>query len=348
MIKCCLWIGVCLFFFWSCSTEDILEKPFYPGYKVRALLSPNGLGDLSFNDEIYGGILEAKKENHFLLYYKSPADLTEAEQILREWQNDDDPVHCYTILGGSEYAGIARRIRPAEMKGNWLMFDTSWQDLNVASFRFKGYGVSFLVGMIARFYTHADTVVFIGGQEKESFVEECCCGFREGFLYEGGKEVVVSYLSEESDGFAMPGKAYQIADSLYRKYPFIYSIAGGSNNGIYQYLREYPDAEGYTTGVDIDQSAYSDRIIGSVVKNIKERTGEYIRQWMKGSPVVDYKEYGLSSGNIAFRVAEPYRSSLEKVLQSYFQIAVGKESEYDEKKKCEDIPKIISLPFIAE
>lgn len=325
--------GLFLLFASGCTIKEISEEPEFSRYSVRILFSPNGLGDLAYNDAILKGILQEKKENAFRLYYICPENMVQAENMIGRWQKEDDRLHYYNIMGGGEFEKIARNIRPAEKKTNWLMFETLDRDMNIATFRYGGYGVSFLAGLASCRYARGDTAAFIGGQRGESFIEECYVGFRDGFLHAGGKAAIACYLSEETDGFAMADKAYVLADSLYKKYTFLYVIAGGSNNGVYQYLREHPEVDGYTNGVDMDQSGYSDRIIGSVVKNIGECIGGYIRRWMQGQPLTEHKEYNLPSGKIAFRIAERYKASLERLIRDSFEVAVRKESKYYDGKK---------------
>lgn len=316
----------------ACTTKEILEEIDSPKHLVRVMFSSGGLGDLSFNDGILRGILEEKEKTSFRLYYTVPADIVQAEQILCKWLQEDNSEYDYTILVGSEYAELIKRLQSGGLKNNWLILDASGYNLNITALQYYGYGVSFLTGIAIARYTAADTVAFMGGM-KLNYIEECRQGFEAGFLHAGGRTLLSFYLSDNPEGFASPDKAYTLADSLYRKCPFIYAVAGGSNNGIYQYLRDNPDLAGYTNGVDVDQSAYSDRILGSVVKNVGECAGEYIRKWTQGNPVGGHKIYGLQSRNIYFKVAEKYKPALEQIVLDSFHVAVNKELEYYESDK---------------
>lgn len=316
----------------ACSTEEIRQTPDIPAHLVRVLFSPNGLGDLSYNDDVLQGILGEKQQNDFRLQYHCPADMEEAETLIRRWQAEDtDPQLYYTIMAGSEYEDVARRTLPPDERDNYLMFETPGEDFTISTFRFSGYGISFLAGLVAYAHTRADTAAYLGGQRGEGFIRECYDGFRDGYRYAGGREVVETYLSDGADGFGMPQRAYLLADSLYRSYPFLYVMAGGSNNGVYQYLREHPAVEGYTNGVDVDQSAYSTRIVGSVVKNMGRCVAGYISRWMAGEPGPHRTLYDLRSSYLSFELAAPYRSALQEVVDSHFELAVTKETEYEKK-----------------
>lgn len=305
------------------------DKPSTPEPTVRLLIASSGLGDMSYNDNIFRGILQAQQENYFRLEYISPKDDKEAEQILQNWKKEgEDPKTYFTILAASEFESLAQRTMPSTPVSNYLMFDTKADNFTIPVFHFTGYGVSFLAGIAAYTKVQTDKAVYLGGQQHEVFIEECYAGFRDGYIYAGGKEVIELYLHTTQKGFAMPKRAYQMADSLYRLYPFIYAMAGNSNNGLYEYLRDYPTA-GYTAGVDIDQSAYSDRIIGSMIKEIDRCIKSYISAWIKGEEIPMRKWYTLESGFMAFKIAEPYKQELGKVIEENLQTAIEKEKEYE-------------------
>lgn len=296
---------------------------------VRVLL--DGLGDLSSNDEILRGILEKQKEDYFKLEYIVPQDNSDAKEILRRWQTDDDGLHYFTILASSEYEELGRQ-SPSTAASNSLMFETRAADLSISSFHFSGYGVSFLVGIAAFTQTKALKAAYIGGQENEAFIEECYDGFRDGYIYAGGKEVVARYLSTTKKGFTMPKMAYETAKELYKLYPFIYVMAGSSNNGVYEYLRDDPDYK-YTAGIHTDQSDYSSQIIGSMIKDVGGCVNQYITWWLEGKKLPMREQYTLESGFMSFKIAEPYKQKLEKVISENLQIAIDKEKEYEKTKQ---------------
>lgn len=302
-----------------------------PRPTVRVLIASSGLGDMSYNDNILRGVLQVQQEQAFRLEYVSPRNTTEAEKILRLWQEEEKENKSgsyLTILAASEFEDLARSITPPAPGNNYLFFDTKADDLPIPSFHFTGYGVSFLAGVAAYTQTQAEKAAYLGGQQHEVFIAECYDGFRDGYLYAGGKEVVETYLSTTQKGFAMPQRAYIMADSLYKLYPFVYAMAGNSNNGVYQYLRDYPEGK-YTAGVDVDQSAYSSQIIGSMIKEVDHCIKQYITVWMQGKKIPMREWYTLESGFMLFKIAESYRSRLEQTVIEHLPIAIKKEAEYE-------------------
>lgn len=308
------------------------ETPVLPPQPtVRLLIASSGLGDMSYNDNIFRGILQAQQEYDFRLEYVSPLNNEEAEKTLRSWQEEEkkDTARSYfTILAASEFEDLARSIAPPAPVNNYLLFDTKADNLSIPVFHFTGYGVSFLAGVAAYTQTQAEKAAYLGGQQHEAFIAECYDGFRDGYIYAGGKEVAETYLSTTQKGFAMPGRAYIMADSLYKLYPFIYAMAGNSNNGVYQYLRDDPDGK-YTAGVDVDQSAYSSQIIGSMIKETDRCVKQYIAAWLNGEDLPKREWYTLESGFMSFKIAEPYKTQLEEVITGHLPIAIKKEAEYE-------------------
>lgn len=316
----------------ACSEKESFSPSFEAIPTVRVLFASSGLGDMSYNDNILRAIIEEQKQNFFQLEYTAPTNDIKAEQILQKWRVDENPQYYFTILAASEYETLARDSFSTTTTHNYLMFDTKAKDISIPVFHFTGYGVSFLVGIAAYTQTKADKAAYIGGQEHEAFIEECYDGFRDGYLYAGGKEVVETYLSTTQKGFSMPQRAYEMADSLYKLYPFIYAMAGNSNNGIYQYLRDHP-ANKYTAGVDTDQSAYSSQIIGSMIKEIGRCVRQYITCWMNGEELPMREWYTLESGYMSFQIADAYKKNLEQVISENLQTAINKEKEYGRDKQ---------------
>lgn len=298
---------------------------------VRVLFASDGLGDLAYNDAILRGILEKQQEEPFRLEYAVPRDASEAEAVLGQWQAEDDGLHYFTILASGEYEALARKAIPSGATPNYLIFDTPAADLAIPSFHFAGYGASFLAGIAAFTLTEAEEAAYIGGQEDDAFVKECHDGFRDGYRYAGGKEVVAKYLSTTAEGFDDPRKAYQMANELYKFYPFIYIVAGKSNKGVYEYLRDYPDYK-YTAGMDADQSAYSTQIIGSVIKDAGGCVNQYITRWLEGETLPVAERYTLQSGFVSFEIAGPYKQKLGKAVAENLETAIEKEKAYENAK----------------
>lgn len=309
----------------GCTTE---KKEQESRFVVRVLFNPNGLGDLSYNDNILRGILELQKEENYHLEFVSPANDEEGLGIIRHWQRDETVLKQYIILVGSQLENLAYQTLTSNPSSDYLLCDMDVADLPVPLFRLCGYGVSFLAGVAAHTITQSDSAVFLGGKPHENYMEDSYQGFRDGFLHAGGKRVDELYVAEDGSGFSNPMRGYQLADSLYRQYPFIYAMAGATNTGIYKYLRENPGHDYYTAGVDTDQSVYSDHIIGSMIKDTGKCTADYIKAWIRGEEIPLRRYLDLTSGYTYFEAAEGFSTRLKSVLDEKLQVAIEKEKEY--------------------
>jgi len=319
-----------LFSLLSCSKDDPEIRPGHSAREVRLLLPSNGLGDTAFSDDIMRGVLQAQKDMGFTFHYHVPTDLDDAKDKIREWEENPMAEQSLTIFGSNEYEGMAASVTKGDNSHSYLLIEASTSDFDIPVSRFSGYGVSFLTGVAAYAYTRADTAAYIGGQSLHSYIEECYIGFRDGFLFAGGQVVVAAYLSDKPDGFSKPHEAGLLADSLYRNYSFIYPVAGGSNSGVYSWLRSNRQQEKYAAGVDVDQSIYSDHIIGSMIKEIGRSLEDYLRLWTEGEELPLWTLFDLESGYTFFKVSEGYNKELGELIRTHQSIASEKEKEYNE------------------
>lgn len=317
---------------YSCTEVEILEKPDRPEKSVRVLFAPDKIGDSSFNDDILSGILREQQRNDFQVNVHILDDMGKADSTVRAWMAEASG-NVYTVFAGSEFESSVIKTGCTDFRPDCLIFDTPSRNLPMPAFHFCGYGASYLAAIAAFEITRADSVVCLGAYPGEPYVNECFDGFRDGFMDSGGNCVEVIYMTDSTEGYSKPERAYEMADSLSRIYPFIYAMTGGSNMGIYQFLREHPDADMYTLGVIVDQQHYSDRIIGSIITEIGACAGNAVRQWRAGLQVEPYRQFGLESGYIYFKAAERYIDRIEKKVKQNMEKAIMKENEYESKRK---------------
>lgn len=321
-------IILCLLLIATACSKDEQAESNDESVLVRVMFNPAGLGDLSYNDNILKGILQKQKELNFRLQYVCPEDEKEETELIRYWQQEAVVNKQYVVLVGDQLRTPALEISPAATVRDYLLCDMDLKDSHAPIFRFCGYGVSFLAGIAAHAVTGSDSAVYIAAKPDDNYLEDAYKGFRDGFLYAGGKKVPQLFVATGSDGFNNPTRGYALADSLFRLYPFIYAMAGGTNTGVYKYLRDHPGLKCYTAGVDADQSIYSDRIIGSMIKDVGGCTGEYIERWMRGEEIPMWQYVDLRSEFIYFQVSEGYRSRLEHLIDEKEQVAIEKEIKY--------------------
>ena len=323
---------LCLFLLGACTTGERSETPEKPERLVRVLVAPEKFGETSYNDDMLRGIMEEQQNNDIQVYCHIMDDFSKCDSIVSSWLEDSDDVNAkFNIFAGSELEEYVKKYDNGDYYQNSLIFDTPSQDLPMPAFHFCGYGASYLAGVAAYEITRSDSAVCMGAYQEEPFVNECFDGFTDGFIEAGGEFVERVFISDGTEGYSMPAKAYMMTDSLSRKYPFIYSLAGGSNLGVYQFLREHPETEMYTLGAMVDQQDYSERIIGSVTTEVGRCTANYIRQWTNNESIERFQIFDLSSGYIHFSVADGYKERLQNTVEDFTADAVSKEKEYEER-----------------
>ncbi|WP_455635777.1 BMP family ABC transporter substrate-binding protein [Parabacteroides sp.] len=311
----------------SCS-DDEPECPVAGPSSVRLVLTPGGtLGDKGYNDDIMSGIRSVADPAGMDVITFVPASVSEVHDSLALWLADPEaPV--YTVLSSDFLSDYPLANAPASPSRNILQLETG-EVLGgkVPACQIRGYGCAFLAGVVAYEMMKADSVAYVAGMRNHAYIDECGRGFADGFREAGGKGVAIRYLADGSEGFDMRDGAYELAAELYARYPFVLMLAGGSNLGLYDYLNDHPDEGLYTAGVDMDQSALSPAIVGSLVKEMGKCVADYLTDWIAGKEIPTLRIFGLDSGYIRFAIAPAYEVRLNVALEEYLPIAVGKEEE---------------------
>ena len=317
----------------SCDKEEdlvVLNKQ-----KVIVIFSTNGLGDMSYNDQILRGLQSVRQERGDLeMLFYSPQSEEEVESIFTEWlETPAGETPELFVLASSDYEGLAERCltdTDADMQNkDILLFESNnTQNLPIHHFRISMYGASYLAGITAARCTAMPALVVLGnGNDKP--IGYAADGFKDGYRTATGQEAQVTALADDWTGFAAAGKAYRNMTEWGKTYGFIFPVAGGSNIGIYRYIRELPEGL-FTAGMDVDQSSLCSKITGSVVKHIDLLISDYITQWLDKHTLPEQTLYGLESGYVDWALSDNYYDTLHTLVEQYRNEAITKENEYDE------------------
>jgi len=321
----------------SCSKDVPEQSSAYP--EILVLFSPDGLGDMSYNDEVLRGIelFMNEKDMDFYISFMSPTDYDIAEFLISAWWDernaatDDDGTvpRKLLLLADSGYADIARKvIDPSEITIDLsvLAFETGAPENAsepIRTFEFSMYGASWLAAKTARALGCTHPLILLGDGSNTS-IHDGRDGFTDGFQ----DDVPVEAMAYDWQGYAMAMEAYQKMYDYAGQYDFIFSISGGSNMGIYRYLRENPDCGVYTAGMDTDQSPYSTLIAGSLIKRIDLVLYQYLCDWYKRVEVPNHQYFGLESGYMDWSIPERYKH-LKPTIDALRQEAVQREKAYE-------------------
>ena len=318
----------------SCSDNE--QEGVTSKHQITVLFSPNGLGDMGYNDNILKGLQTIRKERtdtEFLFH--TPATIEEGERIFGEWlAAETNGTPSLFVLSSSDYENMAFKYLEGKEKledgKDILLFESSNPDeLPVHHFQISMYGASYLAGITAAHSTERKPLIVLGNSN-DTPTWYAAYGFEDGYTSQTNAEsVTVHALAEDWSGYAKASETYQMMSEWEDTYGFIYSVAGGSNAGIYRYLREYPDAV-YTAGMDTDQSNLCSQIVGSMVKHIDMLIEDYITQWIDTGTMPEENIYGLESGYIDWILAPAYyKDTFQELVNKERDTAIQKEKEYD-------------------
>lgn len=327
-----LWGLLLVVLCFACKEEEI--EVVKPRQHVLVLFTPGGLGDRSYNDLILRGLQSTRELYEDVdINLCNPESMEEAERIFTDWlklKEVKEP--SLLILAAVEYEEMAaRHLKGKQLEDpnkSILLFETAnKQELPVSYFRLPMYGASFLAGYAAA--QCSDNALILLGNRNDAVIQEAADGFRDGYE-EAGKSTETESLADDWRGFVMAKEAYQMMFDWSKVYDFIYPIAGGSNMGVYRYLREFPTL--FTAGMDVDQSGFSSRIIGSMIKRMDTIIVGYVVGWLKDKKMPETTFYGLEKESTDWLVAPNYEDQMGPIVEKMRAKAIQKEKEYYENK----------------
>ena len=265
---------------------------------VGLLVGVQGLGDQSYNDMTYAGLVRARQAHGITLlleHTRSEAGAIEAAmQRLLERKVD-------VIVANGFYFSSAVNVYARRYPDRYFIIqDAIIADLpNVAAVTYAVEEGSFLVGALAALMTRTGQCAFIGGVDVPIMQV-----FRRGYL-QGVRHidpeltVWTDFISRGSDfsGFNNPAAAYEMAMGYYESgVDIIYAAAGVSGNGVMRAARK---SGRYAIGVDSDQDHLAKgQVLTSMMKRLDVTTFEEIDKIVAGKFKAGVKNYGLEAGGV--------------------------------------------------
>jgi basic membrane protein A len=265
------------------------ETPDEPGdiFKVGLVTATGGLGDKSFNDIAFSGILKAYGEFEMEYDYVEPTAIAEFEGYQRDFamSGEYDLIVCI----GFDQADALSVVAAEYPEQYFALVDMVVDNENVASLTFRANEGSFLLGVVAGMASETGKIGFVGGMEIPLILD-----FFEG--YEAGAvwanpdiEVMTPvYVGDWGD----PAKAKELAVSLIESdTDMLFQAAGASGLGVLEAAEEH---EVNGLGVDACQDYLHDHMLASMTKRVDTAVYEMIVDVMN-----DEFEGGFKSGGIA-------------------------------------------------
>jgi len=283
-----------------------------------------GKFDKSFNEGVYNGVEQFKKETGIEYREFEVTNETQREQALRRMaQRGADPV----IGVGFAQAPAMEKVAKEFPNTRFAIIDAVVDLPNVRSIVFKEHEGSFLVGMIAAMKSGSGKVGFIGGMDIP-LIRKFACGYEQGAKHvSGDTEVVQNMTGTTPSAWNDPTRGSELAKSQFdRGVDVIYAAAGGTGVGVYQTAE---DSGKLAIGVDSNQNyLHPGTMLTSMLKRVDVAAYKAFKDANDGNWTSGIQDLGLSDGGVGWALDE-YNKDLitpemrAKVDQAAADIAAG-------------------------
>jgi basic membrane protein A and related proteins len=250
-----------------------------------------GLGDRSFNDSAYAGLLQAKQQlgaSIEVQQSKSAADYQPNLTVLADGGFDE--IFAVGFLMNDDLTEVAKNYPST----HFAIIDAVNTQPNVTSVTFREQDGSFLAGALAAMVTKTKSIGFLGGIDSpllRKFEAGFSAGARE---VDPSVKVVVKYVGSFED--VASGK--ELAAVMYGGgTDIIYVAAGKSGLGAIDETRARPNA--YAIGVDSNQDALAPgKILTSMVKHVDVAVFRIAKAVAGGKQPTGSVEFGLKDNGV--------------------------------------------------
>ncbi len=289
---------------------------------IGLVFDVGGIGDKSFNDAAYRGLIKAREQLGVEVHYIEPGNSSDRESALRQFAAED-----YDLVIGIGFI-FSDDVR--QLAGEFPDIDFACIDYapradegtlaNLAGLRFREHEGSFLVGAIAALESESKKLGFVGGMDIP-LIHKFEVGFRAGVAAVCPDcSVISTYAGTTPDAFADPVKGRELALTQYgRGVDIIYHASGKTGSGVFNAARE---TSKQAIGVDSDQ--YDDApccVLTSMVKQVDVAVFDVIEDVVHQRFAGGLREFGLAEDGVGFvydqnnrnRISAQTLSEIEKL-----------------------------------
>jgi basic membrane protein A len=259
--------------------------------RIGMVTDVGGLGDRSFNDSAYAGLVRAKTELHAdttVLQSRSAADYQINMTVLANKEFDE--IFAIGFLMARDVTEVAERYP----QRHFSIIDAVVDQPNVTSVTFKEEEGSFLAGALAAMTTKTKTIAFLGGIDiplLRKFEAGYAAGARQ---IDPGVKVLVKYVGSFEDvasGKELAGVQFSQGADI------IYVAAGKAGLGAIDQVKTRDGA--FVIGVDSDQDAIvPGKILTSMVKRVDIGVFRVSERAAKHQPRPVHLTLGLKDGGV--------------------------------------------------
>jgi basic membrane protein A and related proteins len=263
-----------------------------PGQLTLGMVTDiGGLGDRSFNDSAYRGLLESRSKLNAYIQVLQSRSAADYQPNLNALTNlHFNMIYAVGFLMSLDLDSVAKE----NPRQRFAIIDAVVDDPNVASITFREQDGSFLAGALAAMVTKTHHIAFLGGQDIP-LIEKFEAGYIAGaHEVDPNVKVDVKYAGSFEDVAA--GK--EIANLLFNDgVDIIYTAAGKVGLGSIDAVKSR-DGD-YIIGVDSNQDDLAPgKILTSMVKKVDVAVFDVAQALAKHKPMSGHVEFGLKDGAI--------------------------------------------------
>ncbi|GGO09498.1 BMP family lipoprotein [Saccharibacillus kuerlensis] len=229
--------------------------------EIGVVLSDVGLGDQSYSDAAFRGLVKARDAENVLFDYREIGQTGTYDEAFKQLIEGNNELIIGLGYMVKESLEAAAKEHPDQQ---FLIVDDTSELPNVASITFKEEEGSYLAGALAAMTSESGHVGFVGGMESDLLKK-----------FQAGYEQGVKAINPEADvktvyagDFGKPELGASITESMIENdnIDVVYTAAGLTGVGA---LQEAEKRGKYAIGVDSDQFFIAENaVISSMVKNV--------------------------------------------------------------------------------
>ncbi|MBM6617105.1 BMP family ABC transporter substrate-binding protein [Bacillus sp. RD4P76] len=304
----------------GCSSTATNSSETTDKIKVGIMLSDVGLGDQSFSDSAFDGLIKAREEIGILFDYRELKDSETYEKGLTELVEDGNDV----VVGlGFMVQEDIEKVAKKYPKQKFILIDSVSELPNITSITFKEDEGSFLAGVAAALATKSNKLGFVGGADVP-LINKFARGFEQGAkTINPSIEVFVEYAGDFGNDKLGKDIAIKMID---QGADVLYAAAGFTGVGV---LQEAQVKGVYAIGVDSDQFFYAEKaVMTSMLKKVDVALYQVISDYVKnkelpkGNVQLGLKEDGVDLAPI--RVIPFTQQQLKTITDHKQDIISGK------------------------
>ncbi|WP_411343353.1 BMP family lipoprotein [Paenibacillus sp. WLX1005] len=284
--------------------------------KVGIVLSDIGLGDQSFSDGAFNGLIQARDEGKIKFDYREISDTKTYDEAFKQLIDGHNDVIIGLGYAVKDSLETAAKSNP---KQQFLLIDEKSDLANVASITFKEDEGSFLAGALAAMASKTGELGFIGGMESP-LLHKFQSGFEQGArAINPNAQFTINYTGD----FGKPELGTAAAKDMIDNHntDVIYTVAGLTGVGG---LQEAQKQGIYSIGVDSDQFFLAEKsVITSMIKNIDVALYNATQTYIDNNRTFPEKDmvFGLQDGGVGlapihvFELTDAQQKKLDELKQ---------------------------------